>query len=165
MGTTKLPRSPLRVRFALLQSLGVLAAAATRHFHGVAKRKSADPARWCANAIAGNSKWAGQTLDPLGTPLSGYKGMIGVLSGLAVGETLIGTFPRLKQPMPTSKGAAARRCLVGLSGLMAGFLGLRSVEKRSRHAPTIDRLRFARHAYVPVWILVFAPMIFEKLEA
>jgi hypothetical protein len=90
--------------------------------------------------------------------------MIGVLSGLAVGETLISTFPSLRQPMPKSKAQAAVRCAVGMSGLMAGFLGLRVIEKKSIDVPTIDLLRFARHAYVPVWILVLAPMLFKKIE-
>jgi len=65
------------VRYALLQSLSLVAARACNYYYGVAQRKGDDPSKWCATAIAGNpTKWAGKDLNPLDTPMSGYKGCV-----------------------------------------------------------------------------------------
>ena len=73
---------------------------------------------------------------------------------------------------PTSKGNALARAVLGLTGLMSVFLGLRQLEKkvdtRLDDAGTpnlaVQGVRFTRYGSVPVVILVLAPLVFNKLR-
>ena len=97
--------------------------------------------------------------------------MTGVMCGLACGETLMSKVPLA---YPTTRVKALARALLGLSGLMSIFLGLGVVEKKllKGHGPidgeippfSMQGVRFARYGSVPVFILVIAPMIFNKLK-
>lgn len=191
-----LKRQPALLRMGYLSSISVALAVATKSFAEYARRGTAqsDLALWAESAVASNpakhapKKATGRTpsmaslavkpttgssghgelpnLDPINVPLNGYNGMIGVVAGLAVGETLIGSLPSLRMPLPRSRLVAIVRVLLGLTGLMGGFLGIRHVEKKHCKSGSSDEglLRFLRHAYVPVWILNLAPLLFAVLE-
>jgi len=117
-----------------------------------------------------------QPLEPIAQPLQGYTGMVGVLSGLAVAESIVKHLPL---PYPKTYAHAGARAVLGLPLLMSVFLGLRLVEKRfekqdavkvskmagavKEPSATVQGLRFARFASVPVVILNIAPTLFNRL--
>ena len=155
-----LKRQPALLRMGYLSSISVALTVATKSFAEYARRGTAqsDLASWAESAVSSNpaklapKKATGRTpsmaslavkqttgssghgelpnLDPINVPLNGYNGMVGVVAGLAVGETLIGSLPSLRMPLPRSRLVATVRVLLGLTGLMGGFLGIRHVEKK-----------------------------------
>lgn len=78
--------------------------------------------------------------------------MVGVTAGLAIGETLVGSVASMRMPLPRSRLIATIRIVLGLSGLMGGFLYVRHIEKTKCKSGSTEEgiLRFLRHAYVPV---------------
>ena len=110
----------------------------------------------------------GKILEPVAVPFKGYTAMTGVMCGLAFSESIMFKIP-LPYPRSTSHGIA--RCILGLSGLMAVFLGLGAIEKKMARrcegeVPPLSAqaLRFGRYGSVPVVILLLAPMLFKKLR-
>lgn len=94
--------------------------------------------------------------------------MTGVMSGLALGETLM---TKVALKYPSSLSHAAARAVLGLSCLMSMFLGLRQLEKTLSKESTdgtptlaVQTVRFSRYGSVPVVILVLAPLLFNKLR-
>jgi membrane-associated phospholipid phosphatase len=96
----------------------------------------------------------------------------------------------LHLPLPTGWAAGSARMVLGLAGLMAVFLSARAREKElDRSAERGERkkvkrgllpvmmkcldarewtsnpavIRYLRHAFVPIYILIFAPLAFKRL--
>jgi len=131
---------------------------AVSYFYRVAKRAEAeDNPKWQKHACRG--KYEGRIFDPRGLALGGYTGMLGVLAGLAVG----GAFKRyLPLPYPTSMRATALRVLAGNAGLMTTFETVAALTPR-RPLYLYTSLRFIKYALVPVYILLIAPALFQRI--
>jgi len=87
------------------------------------------------------------------------QGMLGVLTGLAVGGAL-----KHHQPLayPHSVGTALLRGLVGNVVLLALFEGLGQLTPR-KPLQLCATLRFLKYSLVPVYILLLAPLMFNRL--
>ena len=156
-----LKTSSLSARLALLGSPAMVAALALYVCYkrvrasfgteGAAKLRA-----WMANAC--RDKYAKRELDPIGTPLGLYTGMLGVLTGLAVGYSLV---DRMPLPLPTSTRNAMLRGIIGNVGLISLFEAIAAATPR-RPLPLYTTLRFLKYAMVPVYILLWAPAAFER---
>lgn len=157
----RLEATSVAAKLAFLSAPGLVAAIATyvcyRKGKAAAARERARLAAWAANACRG--KHASRELDPQGTPLGLYTGMLGVLSGLAVGYALVHRTPL---PLPTSTAKAYARGVLGSAGLIALFEGIAALTPRNPLA-LYTTLRFLKYGMVPVYILLWAPPAFELL--
>lgn len=157
----QLKTASVSARLALLSTPAVATALAVylsyQHARATFGAEGAQKLRaWMANACRG--KYAKRELDPLGIPLGVYTGMVGVLTGLAVGYGLV---HRVPLPLPTSVTNAFLRGVLGNVGLISLFEGIAALTPRKPLAlHTI--LRFLKYAMVPVYILLCAPPAFVK---
>ena len=145
-------------RLCALTVPGGMAALAMNAAYAVADRsRNRDPPVWQRNACKG--KYAGRGLDPRGIPYGNYMGMLGVLTGLAVGGALKHFFPL---PYPSSLRTSFLRVLIGNAGLLALFEGIATITPREPLA-VYAALRFLKYWLVPVYILLLAPPLFLRL--
>ena len=151
------PLTPLR-RLAALSAPLLPCAAALRLFYtrAIAAADDDDP-RWSRHACRGAH--ARRRLDPRGEALGGYTGMLGVLAGLAIGGALKHNAPL---PYPPTRLAATARALLGNAGLLAMFEAVAAATP-PRPLPLYSKLRFAKYALVPVYILLLAPALFVRI--
>jgi hypothetical protein len=153
---------PFNIRFVSLQSLSVIFLLVMRSWHQHALKINYLPQEWAATAARGVH--LGKTLDPFGVPLTNYTGQCGVLSGLGVGVCFLHNVPL---PLPTSFTQGATRMVVGLAGLLGPFFAGSAVEKSAalKGSPVmIGCMRFLRFQFVPIYILVYGPYIFNWYE-
>ena len=167
------------VQYAILQAFAVFVYVVMRIYHKhCPKASEEDVEEWRVCGTRAYKK-AGfdKPLEPVAQPLQGYTGMVGVLSGLAAGES---TMKYMPLPYPKTYAHASARALLGLPMLMSAFLGLRFVEKSyekkdaeavakmpgaiKEPSAIVQSLRFARYASVPVVILNIAPVVFKRLS-
>lgn len=145
---------------SLLASLsvpGLLAAVAVAlAYRRVLRSKGTDPPEWQRNACRG--KYAKRELDPRGTPLGSYTGMLGVLAGLAVGVAFKQRFPL---ELPKTARDSLLRAVLGNAGLMALFEGIAAATPREP-IELYTSLRFLKYMMVPIWILLIAPPAFTR---
>jgi uncharacterized membrane protein len=87
--------------------------------------------------------------------------MVGVLSGLALAESVLPYFPLSH---PASFAQALGRTIVGHAGFVVSFLGIRVVEKSCSNSTIRRIVRFLRFGYIPVYILIVAPTIFKRVK-
>jgi hypothetical protein len=123
-----------------------------------AARAQPDPPCWREHACRG--KYASRSLEPHAEPLAAYVGMLGVLTGLALGQSGLLLLPPL--PYPPTARLCVRRALLGNVGLIIIFEGIGACTPRKPHA-LYAALRFVKYTVVPVYILVLAPPLFRAV--
>lgn len=123
----------------------------------VRRTERADPPEWVRNACRG--KYAGRSFDPRGAPLASYTAMCGVEVGL-----LLGCFfkPGLPLAYPATFNASVGRAVVGNVGLMSVFEAVSALTPR-QPLWLYSTLRFLKYVFVPTYILLLAPILFERL--
>lgn len=145
-------------RCVMLCVPGVVTAAALIMCFRFARRTLAPiPDLWRKNACRG--KYGKRELDPTNVPLGSYSGMVGVLAGLAVGESFMGDIP---MPYPDSASHTLVRCVFGNLGLIVVFEGIALLTPK-RPLVLYSVLRFVKYAIVPVYILILAPILYRHV--
>lgn len=154
---------PLWARVIVLQGVALACTKALQwsHAHAQASEPQENVSTWVSTAAVGDHK--GKAIIPHSVPLSSYLGMVGVLSGLALGVPLAHKFPH---QLPTSFLTAALRLASGNTVLFATYFLLRYIEKKMfKEGEAGQRLtRFLRYFSVPVVILIVAPTLFKRLR-
>ena len=96
---------------------------------------------------------------PVNEPTYLYTGMLGVMFGLAIGQSLKHLLPHL--PYPPNARAAVLRAVLGNIGLIGLFEGIAAMTpKKPISVYTALRLKYAM---VPVYILLLAPVCFSRV--
>lgn len=145
-------------RCAMLCVPGIMTAAALIVCFRFARRTlPAIPDLWRKNACRG--RYEKRELDPINVPLGSYSGMVGVLAGLAVGESFVGDVPL---PYPDSASHSLIRCVFGNLGLIVVFEGIALLTPK-RPLLLYSVLRFVKYAIVPVYILILAPAFYKHI--
>jgi len=155
---------PAVVRWALMQGFAIFVYSVMRLYHRYTRRPSdeADIEQWRQTALKAYRSKKDLPLEPITEPFRGYTAMTGVMSGLALGETIM---PNIPLAYPSNATNAVARAVLGLSTLMGIFLGLETVQKKIvTDDKSKEMIRFARYGSVPVVILVVAPTLFNKLR-
>lgn len=117
-------------------------------------RRFPDPklGTWVANA--------GQRIEPLSEPFMSYIGQLGVFSGLGLGICFLN---RVHLRPPVGLKAILLRALLGYSGMLGSYFGIRFLEKRllAKYSLTLQIVaRFLRFGSVPLNIWLSMPKLF-----
>ena len=125
-----------------------------------ARQATPDPPEWRENALKGKHGKKHSDLDPVNEPIGLYTGMLGVMFGLAIGQSLKHLLPHL--PYPPNARAAVLRAVLGNIGLIGLFEGIAAMTPK-KPISVYTALRFLKYAMVPVYILLLAPVCFLKV--